>query len=186
MTVPVMRLVRSRGHSGSVSSRPSTADSPARVIPVWRRHERGWTLGFSPSAVVWHKRRESVRGFFRQQRGYGNAEALLERAWPEKYNRTGHVAWSGRVYGGPSARIARRWRIYYGKWGDSLFQPGHERAAGTLASLSLMPESFIVIGALTAASTYGLLFDPSFLRVPVANVPITFVLLVLALGGLVG
>ena len=123
------------------------------VDVCWRLHERGWTLGFSPSAVVWHKRRESVRGFFRQQRGYGNAEALLERAWPEKYNRTGHVAWSGRVYGGPSARIARRWRIYYGKWGDSLFQPGHERAAGTLASLSLMPESFIVIGALTAAST---------------------------------
>jgi O-antigen biosynthesis protein len=156
------------------------------VDVCWRLHERGWTLGFSPSAVVWHRRRESVRDFFRQQRGYGNAEAILERAWPEKYNRTGHLSWSGRVYGGPSASIARRWRIYYGEWGDSLFQPRHERAAGIFASLPLMPEFFMIIGALIAASTYGLLFDPSFLRVPVANVPVTLVLLAVALGGLIG
>jgi GT2 family glycosyltransferase len=156
------------------------------VDVCWRLHERGWTLGFSPSAVVWHKRRESVKGFFRQQRGYGKAEALLEQVWPEKYNRSGHHSWSGRVYGGPSASIARRWRIYYGTWGASLFQPRHEKAAGTLASLALMPESFLVIGALLIASAYGLLFDSSFLRLPVADVPITLVLLVLALGGLLG
>jgi len=152
----------------------------------WRLHECGWTLGFSPSAVVWHRRRESVRGFFRQQRGYGNAEALLERAWPEKYNRTGHLSWRGRVYGGTSVGVARPWRIYYGTWGDSLFQSRHERAVGTLASLPLMPESFIVIGALIAGSAYSLLFDPSFLRVPVANVPLALVLLAVALGGLLG
>ena len=29
--------------------------------------------------------------FWRQQRGYGRAEALLERKWPEKYNRRGHA-----------------------------------------------------------------------------------------------
>jgi O-antigen biosynthesis protein len=55
-----------------------------------------------------------------------------------------------------------------------------------LASLPLMPESFMVIGALVAASTYDLLFDPSFLRVPVANVPLTLMLLLLALGLLIG
>jgi glycosyltransferase involved in cell wall biosynthesis len=152
----------------------------------WRLHERGWTLGFSPSAVVWHRRRDSVRDFFRQQCGYGRAEALLERAWPEKYNRTGQLSWRGRVYGGPGLSVARRWRIYYGTWGDSLFQSRHEQTAGTLASLPLMPESFMLIGALVAASAYGLLFDPSFLRVPVADVPITLVLLVLALVGLIG
>jgi GT2 family glycosyltransferase len=155
------------------------------VDVCWRLHERGWTLGFSPSAVVWHKRRESVRDFFRQQRGYGRAEALLEQVWPEKYNRTGHYSWRGRVYGGPSSSIARRWRIYYGTWGDSPFQPRHEKAVSTLASLSLMPESFIVIGALAAASTYGLLFDPSFLRLPVAHVPLALVLLVVVLGNLI-
>lgn len=156
------------------------------VDVCWRLQDRGWTLGFSPSAVVWHKRRESIRDFFRQQRGYGRAEALLKQGWPEKYNRTGHHSWSGRVYGGPPVSIARRWRIYYGTWGDSLFQPRQEKAAGTLASLALMPESFLVIGALLIASADGLLFDPSFLRLPVANVPIALVLLVLALGGLIG
>src|SRR6266545_4309085 len=52
------------------------------VDVCWRLQERGWTLGFSPSAVVWHHRRNSVRAYWRQQRGYGEAEALLERKWP--------------------------------------------------------------------------------------------------------
>ena len=32
--------------------------------------------------------------YWRQQRGYGKAEALLERKWPEKYNAAGHVSWA--------------------------------------------------------------------------------------------
>jgi GT2 family glycosyltransferase len=59
------------------------------VDVCWRLQERGWTLGFHPSAVVWHHRRGSLRRFWRQQRGYGHAEALLERKWPVKYNTPG-------------------------------------------------------------------------------------------------
>src|SRR5207237_8374594 len=70
----------------------------------WRLQERGWTIGFSPAATVLHRRRSSVRGYLKQQFGYGKAEALLERKWPEKYNRGGHVNWAGRVYAGPDAR----------------------------------------------------------------------------------
>ncbi len=65
----------------------------------WRLQERGWTLGFSPGALVWHHRRSSVLAYWRQQKGYGKAEALLERKWPEKYNRMGHLTWKGRLYG---------------------------------------------------------------------------------------
>src|SRR5207244_3033426 len=43
----------------------------------WRLREQGETLGFHPAALVWHRRRGSVRAFWRQQRGYGHAEALL-------------------------------------------------------------------------------------------------------------
>ena len=50
----------------------------------WRLQERGWTIGFSPAAVVLHRRRRSVRGYLKQQAEYGKAEALLERKWPEK------------------------------------------------------------------------------------------------------
>ena len=65
----------------------------------WRMQEAGETIGFHPSAVVWHHRRNSLKAYWNQQKGYGKAEALLEAKWPEKYNDFGHVAWSGRLYG---------------------------------------------------------------------------------------
>ncbi|HEX9823359.1 MAG TPA: glycosyltransferase, partial [Actinomycetota bacterium] len=43
----------------------------------WRLQDAGHTIGFSPPAVVWHHRRSSVRAYWRQQKGYGKAEALL-------------------------------------------------------------------------------------------------------------
>jgi GT2 family glycosyltransferase len=65
----------------------------------WRVLERGWKIGLSPAAVVWHHRRNSVLMYWKQQYGYGRAEALLQQKWPEKYNVLGHSAGSGRVYG---------------------------------------------------------------------------------------
>ena len=70
----------------------------------WRLQERGWTLGFCAAAMVWHRRRGTVRSYLRQQQGYGRAEALLERKWPERYNRGGHLAWAGRVTAPPGTR----------------------------------------------------------------------------------
>ena len=59
-----------------------------------------------------------MRGYLKQQFEYGKAEALLERKWPERYNRVGHLAWAGRVYGAPLAKVlGGRWKIYYGTWG---------------------------------------------------------------------
>ena len=60
-----------------------------------------------------------MRGYLKQQYEYGKAEALLERKWPERYNRAGHLAWAGRVYGNGAAQGSRprRWKIYYGTWG---------------------------------------------------------------------
>src|SRR5437762_13716168 len=52
----------------------------------WRLLENGYRLGFSPSALVWHHRRPSVRAYWRQQVGYGYSEALLERKMPNKFN----------------------------------------------------------------------------------------------------
>ena len=84
----------------------------------WRLQDQGWTVGFSPGAVVWHHRRGCVRGYLKQQFEYGKAEALLERKWPERYNRMGHLAWAGRVYGAPLEKVlGGRWKIYYGTWG---------------------------------------------------------------------
>ena len=75
----------------------------------WSIRQRGWTIGFSPAAFVWHRRRASIATYWRQQRGYGGAEALLEEKWPERYNTFGHVNWTGRIYGGGRSR-APVWR----------------------------------------------------------------------------
>jgi len=78
---------------------------------------------FHPAAVVWHHRRNSVRAYWKQQKGYGRAEALLQRKWPEKYNSAGHLSWTGRIYGrGLVHGLAQVSRIYHGTWGAAPFQ----------------------------------------------------------------
>jgi GT2 family glycosyltransferase len=92
------------------------------VDACWRLQEIA-TVGFAPAAVVWHHRRNSIRAYWKQQKGYGRAEALLERKWPQKYNAAGHLAWQGRVYGpGVLRQVGRRWRVYHGTWGSAPFQ----------------------------------------------------------------
>jgi cellulose synthase/poly-beta-1,6-N-acetylglucosamine synthase-like glycosyltransferase len=134
----------------------------------WRLQDRGWTVGFSPGAVVWHHRRGSVRNYVKQQFEYGKAEALLERKWPERYNRAGHLAWAGRVYANSSTRSLerRRWKIYYGTWGTGLFQSVYAPAPGVFRSLPLMPEWYLVIAALSFISLLGVVWSPLLLALP--------------------
>ena len=152
----------------------------------WRLQDRGWTVGFSPGAVVWHHRRDRVNGYLKQQFEYGKAEALLERKWPERYNRAGHLAWAGRVYGNGSskARGLRRWKIYYGTWGQGLFQSVYQRAPGILGSLPLMPEWYLVIAALAVISAMGIIWTPLLLAVPFLLVATGALVYESALGGL--
>jgi GT2 family glycosyltransferase len=137
------------------------------VDVCWRLRARGWTLGFIPGAVVWHHRRPSVRAYWRQQVGYGRAEALLERKWPEKYNAGGHLTWRGRLYGDGVRFPRRRARIYHGTWGSEGFQSIHQRSPGPLAALPLVPEWHLVIASLAALSALGALWRPLLLLIPV-------------------
>ena len=90
----------------------------------WRLADHGWQLGFAPAAVVWHHRRATLRDYWRQQREYGRAEALLERKWPEKYNVAGHLSWAGRLYQRRRSPLAwRRPQVRYGIWGTGAYQP---------------------------------------------------------------
>jgi len=151
----------------------------------WRLQERGWTLGFSPAAVVLHRRRNSVRSYLRQQFEYGKAEALLEKKWPKKYNRAGHLQWAGRVYGGPSAAPRRRARIHYGTWGNNLFQSLYDRTPGTLGALPLMPEWYLLLGTLALLSVAGSFDRPLIAWTGSAPIPIEVLLLAAAAGALV-
>jgi glycosyltransferase involved in cell wall biosynthesis len=93
------------------------------VDVCWRLQQRGYRLGFSPGGFVWHYRRNTVRAYLKQQIGYGDAEALLERRHPENFNRFGGSIWHGRIYS--PARIGvetQRPIIYHGLFGTGFFQ----------------------------------------------------------------
>ena len=134
----------------------------------WRLQERGWTLGFHPAAMVWHHRRNSARTYWRQQIGYGRAEAMLERKWPEKYNDVGHVRWTGRMYGSglPYVLGWRRARVYHGVWGAAPFQSLYEPAPTLLASLPQMPEWHLMTATLLGIATLSVAWSPLRLAVP--------------------
>jgi O-antigen biosynthesis protein len=139
------------------------------VDVCWRLQDQGWHLGFSPAALVWHHRRNSLRAYWRQQRGYGRAEALLEGKWPEKYNAGGHFGWAGRIYDrGLTGHLVRVRRIYHGTWGQAPFQSMHEQAPGTVLSLPLTPEWLLLIGALAGLSALGTLWAPMLIALPLA------------------
>jgi len=145
----------------------------------WRLQERGWTIAFSPAAIVWHHRRNSIRGYWKQQQGYGKAETLLEQKWPERFNAVGHLCWAGRLYGKglTEALGSRKGRIYGGTWGTAPFQSLYQPAPGIMASLPLLPEWYLVVAALAAVSALGLLWAPLFLALPLLAFGITVPLL---------
>ncbi len=145
------------------------------VDVCWRIQHQGWTLGVNPAAMVFHHRRNSVRAYWKQQMGYGKAEALLERKWPEKYNAAGHPRWTGRVYGprGPLASWWTRGRIYQGIWGSAPYQALYQPTHNLASTLPLMPEWYLVVFALSVLSATAALWTPLFFARP---------LLVLVLG----
>jgi hypothetical protein len=117
--------------------------------------------------VVWHHRRNSIRAFWKQQYGYGKAEAQLEGKWPQRCNALGHIGWAGRIYGcGPGLANLFRQRIYHGVWGTALFQSAHSPGTGFVPSLAAMPEWYLVIAVLGMLSAGGLLWKPLLLAVP--------------------
>ena len=131
------------------------------VDVCWRLTAREWTIGFHPAALVWHHRRNSIRTYWKQQAGYGRAEALLAGKWPEKHNGAGHASWSGRLYGpGRVARLLQRGRIYQGSWGTALFQSLYERTPGPLTSFLSMPEWWFVVPMLAVLGLLGFEWTP--------------------------
>ena len=147
------------------------------VDVCWRLQERGWKIGFNAAAMVWHHRRDTVRGYWTQQVGYGVAEGILERKWPEKYNLAGHPTWVGRIYGMGFARLlSGGGRIYHGPWGTAPFQSLYQPAPSLLRSLPMMPEWYMVVVVLAGLTALGVLWEPLWLVLPLllfaAGVPV--------------
>jgi GT2 family glycosyltransferase len=138
----------------------------------WRLQEEGGVLGFHAAAVVWHHRRPSIRRYWKQQIGYGKAEALLSRKWPQKYNSIGHIGWSGRIYGRGLTLPALEGtqRLYQGVWGSAPFQSVYQKAPGRLSSLPLLPEWYLLIAAFALFSALGLLWPPLLAALPLLGI----------------
>ena len=125
---------------------------------IWRLQNHGYTIGFSPSAQVWHYRRNSVQAYLKQQRGYGEAEALLKYKHPDKFNALGASHWKGKIYGGDLGVHVGKDVIYHGVFGTGLFQAIYRRPSSLVAAM-LMSIEWHWLTIFTAV--LGLAFLPS-------------------------
>ncbi len=100
----------------------------------WRLRDAGMALVYAPGAIVLHERRSTIGAYLKQQRGYGRAEGLLFRKYPDRQDRVyGESGWFAQWFGtGP--------RIYYGAFGRGLFQTIYPRPV--LPSAAQLPLTF--------------------------------------------
>ncbi|MBI1745704.1 MAG: glycosyltransferase [Acidobacteria bacterium] len=105
----------------------------------WRLQQADSWITFAPGAFVWHHRRHSLRGYLKQQVGYGEAEALLQFKHPERFTILGSSKWRGVVYGQslPGLRLGKS-VIYRGTFGTGLFQCLYQPGP---AAWSLLPST---------------------------------------------
>ena len=101
----------------------------------WRALDAGFTLGFCPAAFVWHFRRNTVKAYYNQQRGYGKAEAMLYLKYPERFNALGQVMWRGRIPGLARTMPGARALVSWVKTSSGFFQTIYEPPMGLLKFL---------------------------------------------------
>jgi O-antigen biosynthesis protein len=123
----------------------------------WRFQDSGHVIGFSPAAMVWHFRRNTVKAYCQQQRGYGKAEALVYSKHPFRFNLFGQAKWLGRIYGdlSTSLLLSRRPVIYSGTFGRGLFQTMYEPPSSLTSFLPLTFEWSAAALVLAGAAIVG-------------------------------
>ncbi|HEY6934028.1 MAG TPA: glycosyltransferase [Marmoricola sp.] len=118
------------------------------VDVCWRLLDLGGRIAFAPAAQVRHHRRATVRGYLRQQRGYGRAERMLMGQHRHRFNRLGAARWAGVVYDGP--RILPRVLtplVYHGPMGVAPFQSEvRDRSAAPAAWVSALLPVLVLAG----------------------------------------
>jgi glycosyltransferase involved in cell wall biosynthesis len=117
----------------------------------WRLQQAGCVIGFSPTAIVWHHRRFTLRAFLKQQEGYGEAESLLRFKHLVFFGPTGTAKWRGQIYGTPRfSWFLDRPIIYHGIFGEGLFQSIYptpqSEVAGYLSSIEWFALTIFLFG----------------------------------------
>src|SRR5919112_1839133 len=148
---PIAKCV---GHAPGNPTHVLLSDREAEHIP-------GCNMAFRKAYL------EDIRAYWKQQRGYGKAEALLKEKWPEKYNAAGHLVWTGRIYDGLLPALAwRRRQIYQGTWGSAPFQSLYQPAPNGLWSLLATPEWYLLIAGLATLCALGSVWRPMLVFLP--------------------
>jgi GT2 family glycosyltransferase len=135
------------------------------VDVCWRFQEHGEKIVFSPSGMVWHHRRSTVSAYLKQQRGYGEAEALLRSKHPDKFRGfRSESIWAGRIYtraglGVPVGKPV----IHYGKFASGMFQTIYSPPRLWWPLLCLSLEWWLCIFALLGMA---MVFHPTTIVVP--------------------
>ncbi len=123
----------------------------------WRLLHAGLSLGYCPAAFVWHFRRNTARGYYDQQRGYGRAEAMLYAKYPERFNRLGQIRWSGVIPGLARTIPAASWRGLFQRHSTGPDDSPLEPTPGLIAFLPQTVEWHLVAGlALLLSLAFGL------------------------------
>lgn len=101
----------------------------------WRLQNNGGVIAFSPSALVWHYRRFTLKAFRAQQEGYGEAESMLRFKHLIFFGPTGTAKWKGQIYGAPRFTwFFNKPLIYHGVFGHGLFQSIYPAPQSELAA----------------------------------------------------
>lgn len=132
------------------------------VDVCWKLLVREKKIAFSPSAFVWHRRRDTVRAYLKQQRGYGYAEAHLHAAYPSRFNVIGHSVWKGNIYDTLTAAsfsplpVIFRPRIYQGFFGGAMFQSMYQPRVSSWLTLFKSIEWQVLFLCVTLSGTIGI------------------------------
>jgi len=121
----------------------------------WRMIDAGFTLGFCPAAFVWHFRRNTIKAYYGQQRGYGRAEAMLYLKYPDRFNPLGQIKWRGTIPGlSRTMPGGARPRVIWTRRHTD-FQRVHEAPLSVLKVIPLTLEWNLAAAAALAASCAG-------------------------------
>jgi len=128
------------------------------VDVCWRLQHDGEWITFAPGAFVWHHRRQGPSAYFRQQAGYGAAEALLYSKHPEKFNGRGEGKWQGVLYGASLQGLCvGKAIIYRGTYATGMFQCLYQPAP---AHWAMLPGTLEWHATVLLVLLVGLLWPP--------------------------
>ncbi len=125
------------------------------VDVCWRLQAKKLEIAFAPAALVWHHHRPTVRGYWRQQVGYGEGETWLDAHHPEKFL-GGQMVWGGRIYSPlPFLRTSAERRVNTGVWGTAAFPSIYSTGAHRWQYLPHSPAWMAVSLVLSLIGIFG-------------------------------